>query len=82
VLFGVFEAKRKNTRPSLVYCGDDQSAKDLAAKLIHDAGFDPVDAGSIRIARYTEPFALLVGTLAYEGEGGPKLAYRFERFRR
>lgn len=80
VLFGVFEAKHKKPRPSLVYCGDDRSAKDVAAKLIHDAGFDPVDCGSLRIARYTEPFALLVGELAYEGEGGPELAYRFERF--
>jgi 8-hydroxy-5-deazaflavin:NADPH oxidoreductase len=82
VLFGVYEAKRKATRPSLVYCGDDQSAKDLAVKLIRDVGFDPVDAGPLRIARYTEPFALLVAQLAYEGEGGPELAYRFERFGR
>jgi predicted dinucleotide-binding enzyme len=80
VLFGVFEAKRKNARPSLVYCGDDQSAKDVAAKLIRDAGFDPVDAGCLRIARYTEPFGLLVGELAYGAQGGPELAYRFERF--
>ena len=82
VLFGVFEAKRKATRPSLVYCGDDQSAKDVGAKLIRDVGFDPVDAGPLRIARYTEPFALLVAQLAYEGEGGPELAYLFERFRK
>jgi hypothetical protein len=27
-----------------------------------------------------EPFTLLVGYLAYEGKGGPELAYRFERF--
>jgi hypothetical protein len=27
-----------------------------------------------------EPFTLLVGYLAYEGEGGPEVAYRFERF--
>jgi predicted dinucleotide-binding enzyme len=80
VLFGVVEAKRKNDRPSLLYCGDDQSAKGVAAKLIHDAGFDPVDGGSLRIARYTEPFALLVGQLAYDGKGGQELAYRFERF--
>jgi hypothetical protein len=80
VLFGVFEAKRKNTRPSLVYCGDDQRSKDVTAKLVRDAGFDPIDAGPLRIARYTEPFALLVGELAYECEGGPELAYRFERF--
>ena len=82
VLFGVYEARRKATRPSLVYCGDDQSAKGLAAELIRDVGFDPVDAGPLRIARYTEPFALLVAQLAYEGKGGPELAYRFERFGR
>jgi predicted dinucleotide-binding enzyme len=80
VLFGVFEARRRTNRPSLVYCGDDQHAKEVAATLIRDVGFDPVDAGPLRIARYTEPFSLLVGQLAYEGEGGPELAYRFERF--
>jgi len=80
VLFGVFEARRRNTRPSLVYCGDDQRAKDVTAKLMRDVGFDPVDGGPLQIARYTEPFALLVAQLAYEGEGGPELAYRFERF--
>jgi predicted dinucleotide-binding enzyme len=68
------------TRPSLVYCGDDSRSKELAAGLIRDVGFDPVDAGPLRIARYTEPFALLVAQLAYEGQGGPELAYRFERF--
>lgn len=80
VLFSVFEARRKATRPSLVYCGDDSSGKGIAAELIRDVGFDPVDAGPLRIARYTEPFALLVAQLAYEGKGGPELAYRFERF--
>ncbi len=78
VLFGVFEARRKASRPSLVYCGDDSRSKKVASELIRDAGFDPVDAGPLRIARYTEPFALLVGQLAYEGTGGPNLAYRFE----
>src|SRR6266545_3982066 len=60
VLFGVLEARRKARRPSLVYCGDDASSKKIAAQLIRDVGFDPVDAGPLRIARYTEPFALLV----------------------
>ena len=81
VLFGVFEARRKTTRPSLVYCGDDASSKKTAATLIRDVGFDPVDAGPLRIARYTEPFTLLIARLAYEADGGPELAYRFERFR-
>jgi predicted dinucleotide-binding enzyme len=85
VLFGVFAARHKASRPSLVYCGDEAGSKALAAGLIRDIGFDPVDAGPLRIARYAEPFALLVAQLAYEGNandgnGGPELAYRFERF--
>ena len=82
VLFGVYEARRTSTRPSLVYCGDDKASKAVAAELIRDVGFDPLDAGPLRIARYTEPFALLVAELAYEREGGPELAYTFERFRK
>jgi len=81
VLFDVFEARSRASRPSVVYCGDDHSAKKVAAGLIHDVGFDAVDAGSLRIARYIEPFSLLIGQLAYEGVDGPELAYRFERFR-
>jgi len=80
VLFGVFAARRKARRPSLVYCGDDAGSKEIAAGLIRDVGFDPVDGGPLRIARYTEPFALLVAELAYERSESPELAYRFERF--
>jgi len=79
VLFGVYESRRRTKRPSLVYCGDDRAAKKVCAELIREVGFDPFDAGPLRIARYTEPFALLVAQLAYEGKGGPELAYRFER---
>jgi predicted dinucleotide-binding enzyme len=78
VLFSVFEGRSRGNRPSLVYCGDDKKAKGVAAQLIRDVGFEPVDAGPLRIARYTEPFTLLVAQLAYEGDRGPALAYRFE----
>ena len=81
VLFGEYAAKRKANRPSLVYCGDDATAKKVAVRLIRDVGFEPVDAGPLRSARYTEPFALLVAQLAYEGKGGAQLAYRFTRHR-
>ena len=80
VLFGVFEARHNTSRPSLVYCGDDSDSKKVAAQLIRDAGFEPLDAGPLRVARYTEPFALLVAQLAYEGTSGPELAYRFDWF--
>src|SRR5437660_8735104 len=52
VLFDVYEARRRARRPSLVYCGDHQRAKNVAATLVRDVGFEPVDAGPLRIARY------------------------------
>ena len=79
VLFDVFESKRR-TRPSLLYCGDDKDAKGVAAQLITDAGFEPVDAGPLRTARYLEPFTLAIAQLAYGSDGGPEIAYRIERF--
>ncbi|HEX4824200.1 MAG TPA: NADPH-dependent F420 reductase [Candidatus Polarisedimenticolaceae bacterium] len=81
VLFDVFERRRRTKRPSLVYCGDDRRAKKVAATLIRDSGFDPLDAGPLTVARFLEPFTLLVARLAYDVPGGPELAYRFERYR-
>ena len=82
VLFEVFDAKKRRTRrrPSLMYCGDDQDAKAVAATLIRDVGFEPLDAGPLRIARYLEPFSLAMAQLAYDGDEGPEIAYRIERF--
>ena len=80
VLFGVFAARRRRNRPSLLYCGDDAAAKEVAAELIRDVGFEPVDAGPLRMARYSEPFTLVIAQLAYGGDRGPELAYRFEWF--
>jgi predicted dinucleotide-binding enzyme len=80
VLFDVFDGKRRRRRPSLVYCGNGQHAKEIAASLIRDVGVEPVDAGPLRIARYLEPFALAMAQLAYEGDDGPEIAYRSEHF--
>ena len=80
VLFAVYEKRRRKRRPSLVYCGDDEQAKETAAKLIRDVGFDPLDVGPLATARYTEPFTLLVAKLAYETDAGPAIAYRFEEY--
>ena len=79
VLFSVYAGRRRVRRPSLVYCGDSSHAKSIAARLIRDAGFDPMDAGPLRVARYLEPFTMLVAQIAYEGNGGPKLSYHFEK---
>jgi predicted dinucleotide-binding enzyme len=79
VLFAVFARRRRGSgRPTVVYCADDARAKRVAARLIRDVGFNPLDVGPLRMARYTEPFTLLVAQIAYEGPRGPALAYRFE----
>ena len=80
VLFAVYETRKRKRRPNLVYCGDDRKAKKTAAQLISELGFDPTDIGRLEMARHTEPFTLLVAKLAYEGGGGPALAYRFEQY--
>jgi 8-hydroxy-5-deazaflavin:NADPH oxidoreductase len=80
VLFSVFASRRRRERPSLLYCGDDARAKTVAARLIRDVGFEPEDAGPLRMARNLEPFTLVIARLAYEQGRRPELAYRFERF--
>jgi 8-hydroxy-5-deazaflavin:NADPH oxidoreductase len=82
VLFPVFEGRGKGLPPGLIYCGDNKGAKKAAVRLIRDAGFEPVDVGPLSTARYVEPFSLLMAQLAYDGSGGPALAYRFERLRK
>lgn len=67
----------RREQPQVVICGDDASAKDVAARLAGDIGFTPVDAGPLRVSRYAEPFALLVAQLAYSQDLGPALGYRF-----
>lgn len=64
-------------RPNVLICGDDRRANDVAATLARDAGFTPVQAGSLGISRWVEPFGLVVAQLAYAQERGPALGYRF-----
>jgi hypothetical protein len=52
-------------RLSLLYCGDQAGAKRVAAGLIVDAGFVPVDAGRLDAARDVEALGRLLVDLAY-----------------
>lgn len=78
VLFDVYARRDRAPRPSLIYSGDDAGAKEIAAGLIRDVGFEPLDAGPLRTARYSEPFTLLVAYLAYDRGRSPAIAYRFD----
>jgi len=54
--------------PGVFVCGDDARARKTIAALVSDIGADPVDAGPLRYARFTEPAAMLLVELAY-GQG-------------
>ena len=43
----------------MLYCGDDAGAKALGARLAADLGFEPIDAGPLREARFLEPMAMV-----------------------
>ena len=54
--------------PTMFYCGDDEGAKTTVARLISETGFEPVDTGPLKSARYLEPLAMLMIQLGY-GQG-------------
>lgn len=53
------EPRFGTTRLTMFYAGDDDTAKETARRLIGDIGFEPVDAGPMKNARYLEPLAML-----------------------
>lgn len=55
---------------ALFVAGDDDGAKQTVSRLGKDLGFDPVDAGPLRNARYMEPLAMQMIHLAY---GPPRM---------
>lgn len=57
-------------RPSMFYAGDDARAGLLARELICDAGFRPVNAGSLDAARQIEQLGVLMHHVAHHEFGG------------
>jgi predicted dinucleotide-binding enzyme len=60
--------------PSMFYCGDDSGAKTTVSRLIRETGFEPVDAGPLKSARYLEPLAMLMIQLGYTQRMGTDIA--------
>lgn len=67
------------TKVTMLYAGDDAGAKQVAAQLAADVGFEPVDAGPLSSARMLEPFALLWIRLAYQQKLGTAFALNVVR---
>jgi NADPH-dependent F420 reductase len=64
---------------SSFFCGDDEPAKAVVARLSRDIGFDPVDCGPLLNARLLEPLAVLWMQLAFSTDNGADIAFKLLR---
>jgi len=69
------ETRLSGTRmPSMFYCGDDDDSKSVVSKLIRENGFEPIDSGPLKSARYLEPLAMLMIQLGHVQGLGTNIA--------
>jgi predicted dinucleotide-binding enzyme len=61
---------------SAFVAGDDAKAKQTVLQLAADIGFDPVDAGPLKSARYLEPMAMLMMQLGFSLKLGTSIGYK------
>ncbi len=64
---------------ALFVAGDDATAKESVMRLGREIGFEPVDAGPLKAARYLEPMGVLSISLAFTQKLGPGIGYRLVR---
>lgn len=60
---------------SMFVCGDDPAANRVGVQLAEEIGFDAIDCGPLRVARYLEPLAALWVHLAYAQGLGREMAF-------
>lgn len=60
--------------PGVFVCGDDAAARAVIVQLARDVDADAVDAGPLKLARFTEPLGMLVTNLAYVQGMGPGIS--------
>ena len=64
---------------TMFYCGEDGPDKKTVAQLIRETGFEPIDAGPLKSARYLEPLAMLMIQLGYGQGMGTNIALNLIR---
>jgi predicted dinucleotide-binding enzyme len=65
--------------PVMFICGDDEAAKETAATLVGELGFETVDVGDLTLARLLEPYALIWIHLALRRGFGTNWAFGLVR---
>jgi len=76
------EIQNRNPKPSTFICGDNVHSKYLITDLGVILGYDVVDAGPLKNARFLEPLAMLWIELAYNQGMGPGIAFKLCRLRK
>ena len=66
-------------RPQVFLCGDDAGARTTIGGLVNDIGCEPIDAGPLELARYTEPACMLLVQLAYMRGFGARIGLTLAR---
>ncbi|MGH8002673.1 MAG: NADPH-dependent F420 reductase [Brasilonema sp.] len=64
---------------TVFYCGDDAQAKEIVAGLLREIEVEPVDAGSLKNARFVEPAMMLLVQLAYAQNMGGEIGFKLLR---
>jgi 8-hydroxy-5-deazaflavin:NADPH oxidoreductase len=64
---------------TLFVAGDDAKAKQAVMQLGMDIGFEPVDAGALKSARYLEPMGMLMINMAFGLGMGTDIGYRLAK---
>jgi len=59
--------------------GNDKMAKQAVIELSRDIGFEPVDVGPLKSARYLEPMAIMIIELGYNLKMGTKIGFKLAK---
>jgi predicted dinucleotide-binding enzyme len=65
-----------NEQLTAFIAGDDLKSKQTASQLTRDIGFDPVDCGPLKSARYLEAMGIMIINLAFNYGMGTKIGYK------
>ena len=65
-----------NEQLTAFIAGDDTDAKQMVIRLTSDIGFDPIDCGPLRAARYLEAMGIMIINLAFKYGMGNKIGYK------
>ena len=69
-----------DTPPQVMFAGDHEFANHKVEALIRAIGFEPLDAGPLKNARFMEPVGLMMIQLGYGLGRGPRIAPRFVEY--